>query len=424
MTKLQRELILKFEIGKLSVRNELLDTVIEVNDEEIDDESITDNNVVQVHETAQVGQVEVEHNIEEQNVEEQNVQDEPNSRVGSDQDDINTSLSCLFKRKSMCSDDEFQSRLSSPKIEFKSFHLSTLSLNQNLISWQDIDVLAASLPQLQDLQLGGNELSQLGEFKFPHLKSLNLENNLISDWRGQINKLSDSLPSLETLYLNDNELKLIDIPANNMFPHLAVLRIERNSIENWKRMDKELEAAHVVGRIKNLSNVDGNTLTNRERVDLERYYIILCAKEGSTHEEIAAKHPRYAELCAEHGQPDLKSSNSASSTALKDRLIDITLTTRNVASVDELMLITQKKDLPVISTSASKKLLRTMTIRNLKHMIQKLLKIPAAKQQLILLQSIENNCDRDVMIMDVMDDLRDLKFYGINHGDELLVVNL
>lgn len=64
-----------------------------------------------------------------------------------------------------------------------------------------------------------------------------------------------------------------------------------------------------------------------------------------------------------------------------------------------------------------------MTIRNVKHMIQKLLKIPAAKQQLVLLQFMEdNNNERDVMIMDITDDLRDLKFYGINSGDELLVI--
>ncbi|KAI8076510.1 uncharacterized protein B0P05DRAFT_546144 [Gilbertella persicaria] len=57
MTKLQRELNIKFEIGKLSFRNEILDTVIK-------------------YETAQVGQVEVEQNI--QNVEEQNVKEEQN----------------------------------------------------------------------------------------------------------------------------------------------------------------------------------------------------------------------------------------------------------------------------------------------------------------------------------------------------------
>lgn len=188
-------------------------------------------------------------------------------------------------------------------------------------------------------------------------------------------------------------------------------------------------------------------MTNRERVDLERYYIKSCTKDGSTHEEIAAIHPRYNELCAgkkkiitrkkkqylmlkilpliEHGQPDLQLSISQTSTALKDRLISITLTTRNVTSLDEFMLITQKADLPLTCTSISKKFLRTMTIRNVKHMIQKLLKIPAAKQQLILLQPIDNeNNDRDLMIMDITDDLRDLKFYGINNGDELLVLNL
>ncbi|KAI8636733.1 CAP Gly-rich domain-containing protein [Parasitella parasitica] len=177
-----------------------------------------------------------------------------------------------------------QSRLSCPNIKLKSFQLSMLSLNQTLIAWQHIDILAAALPQLQDLHLGGNELSQLGEFKFPHLKHLNLEDNLISDWSGQINKLSDALPSLETLYLNNNRLKSIDIPADGMFPHLAVLRIECNSIDNWKSlnelnklsnltklrckknpifegMDKELEAAHIVGRIKSLSNVNGNTVS-------------------------------------------------------------------------------------------------------------------------------------------------------------------
>ncbi|CAO0790916.1 unnamed protein product [Mucor circinelloides] len=339
-----------------------------------------------------------------------------------------------------------QSRLACPPIDLQPFHITTLSLNQTLISWQHIDILSKALPQLQDLQLGGNELSRLGKMEFPKLKCLNLEDNVINDWSSEINKLSDSLPSLEVLYLNDNQIKSIQITTNSMFPNLRFLRIERNLVDNWnslnelnklpnltklrckenpifKDLEKELEAAQIVGRIKNLSNVNGNTLTNRERIDLERYYIKSCIKDGSTHEEIAAIHPRYNELCAEHGQPDLQTSIAHTSTALKDRLISITLTTRNIPSVDEIMSITQKKDLPPACTSVSKKFLRTMTIRNVKHMIQKLLKIPAAKQQLILLQSIEeNNNERDVMIMDIMDDLRDLKFYGINSGDELLVI--
>lgn len=87
-----------------------------------------------------------------------------------------------------------QSRLACPPIDLQPFHITTLSLNQTLISWQHIDILSKALPQLQDLQLGGNELSRLGKMEFPKLKCLNLEDNVISDWSSEINKLSDSLP--------------------------------------------------------------------------------------------------------------------------------------------------------------------------------------------------------------------------------------
>lgn len=63
-------------------------------------------------------------------------------------------------------------------------NLKTLALNQTLTTWQDIKSLAPQLPQLEDLQLGGNEISQLGviEKDFRNLKCLNLEDNLITDW--------------------------------------------------------------------------------------------------------------------------------------------------------------------------------------------------------------------------------------------------
>lgn len=62
-------------------------------------------------------------------------------------------------------------------------------------------------------------------------------------------------------------------------------------------MNIELQATHIVGRIKNVTVVNGNTITNRERIDLERFYLKSCIKDGSTHEAIAAIHPRYLELC-------------------------------------------------------------------------------------------------------------------------------
>jgi hypothetical protein len=116
------------------------------------------------------------------------------------------------------------------------------------------------------------------------------------------------------------------------------------------------------------------------------------------------------------------------STTLKDRLINVTLTIREDASLTEETLLSMKckNELPNTTKSISKKFLRTMTIRNIKHMIQRLLKIPAARQQLFLLQSItmENTQERDLIVMDITDDLRDLKFYAINDGDEILVMQV
>jgi Leucine-rich repeat (LRR) protein len=52
-----------------------------------------------------------------------------------------------------------------------------------LITWKDIELLAPSIPLLEDLQLGGNQLSQLGSnLDLQYLKWLNLEDNLINDW--------------------------------------------------------------------------------------------------------------------------------------------------------------------------------------------------------------------------------------------------
>lgn len=215
-----------------------------------------------------------------------------------------------------------QLRLSSPlsTTNLQLSNIKTLSLNQTLISWKDVQVILTVFPQLQDLQLGGNELSVLGSVEHTQLKSINLEGNLISDWK-QIAYLG-SLPNLETLFLNDNQISTIENPSNeSMFSKLKLLRIERNLIDNWnsldalnhyksleqlrckenpifKDMDKELQEAQIVGRIKNLTTVNNITLTNRERTDLERYYLLQCIKDGKTHEAISSIHPRYKELCA------------------------------------------------------------------------------------------------------------------------------
>lgn len=85
---------------------------------------------------------------------------------------------------------------------------------------------------------------------------------------------------------------------------------------------------------------------------------------------------------------------------------------------NEVSTISKREQLPPITKSVSKRFLPTMTIRSIKHLIQKLLKVPASKQTLYLTQIIGDS----LMIMDISDDLRDLKYYGMKQGDEIIVV--
>jgi hypothetical protein len=149
---------------------------------------------------------------------------------------------------------------------------------------------------------------------------------------------------------------------------------------------------------------------------------------------IAKQHPRYLELCKskiyyysqtktiavlkgkyyiEHGEPTIGTVKEVST--LKDRLITITISLR---PIDVLKTIQSVEALPESTKNITKRFIPTMTIRNVKHMIQKLFKISAAQQQLYLLQKQED----EVRVMDISDDLRDLKFYGISENDEIVVV--
>ena len=56
------------------------------------------------------------------------------------------------------------------------------------MSWNEIRDLLVSLPNLEDLQLGGNELSELSEINLPNLKCINIEDNKFHDW-SQVAKL-------------------------------------------------------------------------------------------------------------------------------------------------------------------------------------------------------------------------------------------
>ncbi|KAL0091755.1 hypothetical protein J3Q64DRAFT_1725187 [Phycomyces blakesleeanus] len=329
-------------------------------------------------------------------------------------------------------------------------NLTTLGLNNSGISWEDILRLEPLIASIEDLQVGNNKITSLSGKEntqkpiFQKLKWLNLELNELEDWDEVITNLGN-LPSLEILFLNENKFSNIKPCSSEQFMKLDFLRIDSNLMNNWESvnslnsfhsltrlrcnrnpifndMDVEDVFFQVVGRVGGLAMINGNTMTGREKSDMERFYLKNCVKDGKTHDEIAAIHPRYKELCEIHGEPDLggKAFADGFGKKLKDRLVGVKFSRYSISS-EELLAITDQKVLPAPVKSIEKRVLLTMLVRNARRVIQKLLQIPAERQSIFLLH---NDYDgKGAMVMDISDDMRDLKFYGISEGDEIIVLD-
>ncbi|CAO3577068.1 unnamed protein product [Absidia cylindrospora] len=334
-------------------------------------------------------------------------------------------------------------------------HLKTLVLCNTHITWNQILQLEPLLLHLEDLQLSGNGIKELDR-PLTHLKKLkciNLEDNCIQNWN-QVDHLG-LLPNLETLFLNGNQIPSIT-PTPNTFNKLAVLRVDRNQLHHWDSFDildrlpalvklrchenplfKDLHveevAAQLVGRIHGLTTLNGNTISDRERIDLERFYLKLCTRDGDTHDMIATKNPRFSDLCRVHGEPDIGQGKNpvgmTTTTTLNQRLMTITLSHLPLTSEQDLFQRHQNNDLPPPTYTLTKRVLATMIVRSLRHVIQKLFGIPASQQHLYLLQQqLPSSQDHDqhqpsTVIMDISDDLRDLKYYSIAQGDQIVVLD-
>ncbi|KAI8060555.1 hypothetical protein BC940DRAFT_350534 [Gongronella butleri] len=313
-------------------------------------------------------------------------------------------------------------------------HLRTLVLCGTRITWDQVVALQPFVPQLEDLQLSGNQLATLTPLHhLPHLQCLNLEHNNLTDWH-QVNALT-TLPRLHTLFLNNNQLTSIELLPDT-FREIVFLRVDHNQLTEWHHIDQldalpqlnrlrchdnpvskglplEEAMAQVVGRVHGLTTLNGNTISPKERVDLERFYLKVCTRDGQTHDEIKKKHPRYSALCRVHGEPDLVTQGaSKSGAALNQRLVSITLCSIPGVTAADLQ---QDNVLDRATKTVTKRVLVTMTVRSLRSIIQKLFGISAAQQELYVIQQ--------GMVMDLNDELRDLKFYGIAQGDAVYILS-
>ncbi|CAG8637274.1 10579_t:CDS:10 [Paraglomus brasilianum] len=334
--------------------------------------------------------------------------------------------------------------LQSPPQSIEGFkNLKSLSLNYTRISWSQVQLLEPCLPNLENLQLGFNNMHHFGTSDteksqpngrlvcgFHKLKILNLESNGIDSWE-EVARFS-KLESLEVLFLTTNKLDKILYPSN-AFPKLRLLILDENKIADWTNVDelnkfpalKELRIknnpfsdgvkqsesnASLIGRVKGLTMLNGSTIAPGDRADAERYYLRLCVREFKTPEEIEKKHPRYKELCEIHGTPTADELLAQSmSGMLKDRLITVVIIHRTSLTDSEHI----KK--------VTKRLLGTMTIRSLKNILQKLFGVPPFDQCLFRIPKMEEGMDEQEPV-EMNDDLRELSYYDLAAGDEIILV--
>ncbi|RHZ74066.1 hypothetical protein Glove_227g71 [Diversispora epigaea] len=338
--------------------------------------------------------------------------------------------------------NRFQALETTPK--FTGFsNLKNLSLNYTRITWDQVVLFEPCLPNLENLQLGFNNIKTLSSENnqeannkkvkgFLKLKILNLESNAINMW-DEIARFSE-LPNFEILFINNNLIDQISYQKGEEgkgFPKLRYLNISENKISDWNSInelnkfpslqelrikknafleDEKPDEAHVsiIGRVKGLKMLNGSIISSGNRVDAERFYLRMCVKDlKKPTEEIEKENPRFKELCEIHGTPVADEiSVKAASGILKDRLLALTITHRPSLEGEPIKKV-------------SKKLLGTMEIRNLKNLLQKLFGIPSSQQHLI---GIINSQVGNVSQVEIKDNLRQLSYYDISSGDEIIIL--
>jgi hypothetical protein len=211
--------------------------------------------------------------------------------------------------------------------------LLDLRVDGTLISWDEIVLLSDAFPNLENLQMGSNNLRRLdgGQTNrkncLSKLKVLNLEGNALSDW-DDIWSSMEECPALERLILSSNKLSSISISTQSNHPsQVKHISVWDNPISSWSDVDaldacvgglgslvmggdlcvltreKSMQDIRLIAiaRLSNLRTFNNAPVLATERREAELYYISLIEKERLAEEEIRLLHPRWSQLCQSHG---------------------------------------------------------------------------------------------------------------------------
>ncbi|KAL7521866.1 hypothetical protein ACHAWX_006558 [Stephanocyclus meneghinianus] len=352
-------------------------------------------------------------------------------------------------------------------------HLRALNLNNcNIGSFQTVQLLGQSMPNLEDLCLAHANLSDIQSYTFDDSGALDLKNlfqNLVlldlsdchlTSWETQIQPFH-SLPKLESLVLNDNEIQAIIIPSGSSneqtaFQSLASLQLAGNPISRWTALDdlnnittlrslrlrntpltEKLGVGEVrstaIARFSNLVFFNASPISERERIEAERRYVstvarelLLLSSEGllssvskqSSNEEntdgvlgvnlkqndVYARHPRFQDLVSKH--KDSMSALTAGSGSyqggkLGEDIINVTIRSMAVGSCDHQPL--------------QKRLPRSLQVGRIKAMCARAFGVD------VDLQILHFRVEGDPFPSELDDDDNNLAYYGVTDGAEILV---
>jgi len=148
-------------------------------------------------------------------------------------------------------------------------------------------MLAASHPNLEQLILKHNSIS-----------------STISDATKNVNTFSRALVEVDLAFNNVNQWSLVD-DLTNMFPGLKSLRLAHNPLYS-----SEDAFILTVARLGQLATLNYSTITEKERLNAETFYLSQIARELSSAVATARKdtlqrHPRYDALCKTYGEPTI-----------------------------------------------------------------------------------------------------------------------
>ncbi|KAH8675787.1 hypothetical protein BX600DRAFT_453575 [Xylariales sp. PMI_506] len=252
-------------------------------------------------------------------------------------------------------------------------NIRELSLEENLLTWEELCHVATKFPTLSVFSVDANQLSSL-----PHtplstltttLVSLNLEfNNFTSI--ADVSSLRE-MKSLRNLHLKGNHivsiapagsdssfvfsdsLQYLDVSYNRIsswsfvdelsttFPGLTHLRFAHNPVyENpdpeysvqSKTIDEEAYMI-TIARLPGLKVLNFGTISATDRQDAEMFYLARIGKHMAVvseneEGEVTKKHKRYEELVAHYGPPLVNRAKEINPAFLEARLVNVHFTFR------------------------------------------------------------------------------------------------